>query len=153
MGYSQPRIVPFFEDLPLSLHLGVLGMPGYYPRQYQRKSILAIDSFSVTSYFGLLEICKPKKGETIVISGAAGAVGSHVGQIAKSIGCKVIGIAGSDEKGEVLINVFGFDGFINYKKPNLADALRILTPDGIDCYFDNVSIVYFCERTAKVDIL
>lgn len=75
----------------------------------------------------------------MVISGAAGAVGSHVGQIAKLKGCRVIGIAGSDEKGKVLVDELGFDGFINYKKSDLAEALTALAPKGIDCYFDNVS--------------
>lgn len=93
----------------------------------------------VTSYFGLQEICQPKKGETVVISGAAGAVGTHVGQIAKILGCKVIGITGSDSKGEILVKEFGFDGFVNYKKPNLAENLKNLADQGIDCYFDNVS--------------
>lgn len=73
-----------------------------------------------------------------MISGAGGAVGSHVGQIAKIKGCKVIGIAGSDEKGDWLVNELGFDHFINYKKPNLAKHLKNYAPDGVDCYFDNV---------------
>lgn len=73
-----------------------------------------------------------------MVSGAAGAVGSHVGQIAKLKGCRVIGIAGSDEKGKVLVDELGFDAFINYKKPDLAKQLSDSAPKGVDCYFDNV---------------
>lgn len=91
-----------------------------------------------TAYFGLLEICHPKQGETVVITGAAGAVGSHVGQIAKLKGCKVIGIAGSDEKGKMLIEDLNFDGFVNYKNKDFWKVLRETAPNGIDCYFDNV---------------
>lgn len=90
-----------------------------------------------TAYFGFLEICKPKEGETVVVTGAAGAVGSVVGQIAKIKGCKVIGIAGSDEKGQFLKEL-GFDHSINYKKPNFAETLAKYSPNGIDSYFDNV---------------
>lgn len=85
-----------------------------------------------------MEICKPKSGETVVITGAAGAVGSHVGQIAKIKGCTVIGIAGSDEKNEWLKSL-GFDHVINYKKQDVAKALAEVAPKGIDCYFDNVN--------------
>lgn len=74
----------------------------------------------------------------MVVSGAAGAVGSHVGQIAKIKGCKVIGIAGSDEKGKWLVSELGFDHYINYHRRNLAGTLRSRAPEGIDCYFDNV---------------
>lgn len=74
-----------------------------------------------------------------MITGAAGAVGSHVGQIAKIKGCYVIGITGSDEKGNVLVNDLGFDRFINYKTTNIAKALAEYAPEGIDCFFDNVS--------------
>ncbi|KAF2900198.1 hypothetical protein ILUMI_05993 [Ignelater luminosus] len=114
------RILPDFAKLPLSLRLGVLGMPGS------------------TAYFGFLEICEPKAGETVVVSGAAGAVGNHVGQIAKIKGCTVIGIAGDDEKGKWLVDELGFDHFINYKKPYLAKTLAQYAPSGVDCYFDNV---------------
>ncbi|CAG9836167.1 unnamed protein product [Diabrotica balteata] len=101
-----------------------------------------------TSYFGFLELCQPKSGETVVVSGAAGAVGSHVGQIAKIKGCTVIGIAGSDEKGKWLTEELGFDHFINYKTANIAEELKKAAPNGVDCYFDNVggelsSIVIF----------
>ncbi|XP_048526672.1 prostaglandin reductase 1-like isoform X2 [Dendroctonus ponderosae] len=116
----QTFLLPDFQELPVSLGLGVLGMPGN------------------TAYFGLLELCQPKAGETVVISGAAGAVGSLVGQIAKIKGCIVIGIAGSDEKGKWLTEELGFDYFINYKTQNVEEELRKAAPQGVDCYYDNV---------------
>ncbi|KAJ8937148.1 hypothetical protein NQ314_012023 [Rhamnusium bicolor] len=81
---------------------------------------------------------RPGVGETVVVTGAGGAVGSHVGQIAKIKGCKVIGITGSDEKGRVLVEELGFDHFINYKIADVDKALTELAPEGVDCYFDNV---------------
>lgn len=116
----QSYILPDIGDLPPSLGLGVLGMPGN------------------TAYFGLMEICTPKSGETIVISGAAGAVGSHVGQIAKTLGLTVIGICGSDDKCKWLTEEMGFDSVINYKTMPVATSLRKAAPQGVDCYFDNV---------------
>ncbi|KAJ3647784.1 hypothetical protein Zmor_019644 [Zophobas morio] len=116
-----PYVIPNLSGLPLSYCLGVLGMPGS------------------TAYFGLLDICEPKPGEVVVVSGAAGAVGMIVGQIAKIKGCKVIGITGSDEKGRHLVDVLGFDGYANYKTDNLDQKLGELAPEGIDCYFDNVA--------------
>ncbi|CAG9786835.1 unnamed protein product [Diatraea saccharalis] len=112
--------LPDFESLPVSLGLGVCGRVGN------------------TAYFGLTEICKPKPAETIVISGAAGAVGSHVGQIAKALGCRTIGFAGTDEKCNWLVNELGFDAAGNYKTVNIADYLKENAPHGVDCYFDNV---------------
>ncbi|VDI13944.1 prostaglandin reductase 1 [Mytilus galloprovincialis] len=91
----------------------------------------------LTAYFGFLEICKPKKGEVVVINGAAGAIGSLVGQIAKIKGCKVIGFAGDDEKCKWMKDL-GFDFAYNYKKVILDDVLKKSAPDGIDCFFDNV---------------
>ena len=106
---------------PVSTALGVLGMPG------------------LTAYFGLLDVCAPKAGETVVVSGAAGAVGSIVGQIAKLKGCRVVGIAGTDEKVAWLVDELGFDAAYNYKKEsNHLGKLRELCPGGIDAYFDNV---------------
>jgi NADPH-dependent curcumin reductase CurA len=106
---------------PVSTALGVLGMPG------------------LTAYFGLLEICNPQPGETVVVSGAAGAVGSLVGQIAKIQGCRVVGIAGADDKIAYLTDELGFDGAFNYKTvSNYDEKLKELCPRGIDVYFDNV---------------
>lgn len=106
---------------PLSSYLGVLGMTG------------------LTAYFGLLDIGKPKAGETVVVSGAAGAVGSIVGQIAKVMGCRVVGIAGSDEKVEQLVSELGFDEAINYNTAvSMTQAIAEACPNGVDVYFDNV---------------
>jgi NADPH-dependent curcumin reductase CurA len=108
-------------NIPQSAYLGVLGLTG------------------LTAYLGLTEIGKPKKGETMVVSGAAGAVGSVVGQIGKILGCRVVGIAGTDEKVEMLKSDFGFDAAINYNTTsNMAEALAAACPDGVDVYFDNV---------------
>jgi NADPH-dependent curcumin reductase CurA len=106
--------------MPLPKFLGVLGMPG------------------MTAYFGFLEIGQPKEGETVLVSGAAGAVGSLVGQIAKIKGCKVIGIAGGKEKCDYLLNELNFDAAIDYKSENIWAALKEKCPNGIDVYFDNV---------------
>jgi hypothetical protein len=106
---------------PVSTALGVLGMPG------------------MTAYFGFLEICKPQPGEVVVVSGAAGAVGSLVGQIAKIKGCRVIGIAGADDKVHWLVNDLRCDAAFNYKTcSDFAAKLKEICPVGIDCYFDNV---------------
>ena len=108
-------------DTHASYHLGILGMTG------------------LTAYFGLLDIGKPKSAETVVVSGAAGAVGMVVGQIAKIQGCHIIGIAGSDEKIKLLKEEFGFNGAINYKHAvDIKAAIAELCPDGVDIYFDNV---------------
>jgi hypothetical protein len=86
-----------------------------------------------------MEIGKPTKGETLVVSGAAGAVGSVVGQIGKLLGCRVVGITGSDEKVALLTDTFSFDQAINYKTAaDLKQAIQTACPDGVDCYFDNV---------------
>ena len=109
------------DAAPLSAYLGMLGMPG------------------LTAYLGLMEIGQPQKGETLVVSGAAGAVGSVVGQIGKILGCRVTGIAGSDTKTNLLKNEFGFDEAINYKTTkNMRKAVANACPDGVDVYFDNV---------------
>ena len=106
---------------PASYYLGVLGITG------------------LTAYFGLMDIGKPKAGETVVVSGAAGAVGIAVGQIAKIQGCHVVGIAGSDEKTKLLTTEFGFDDAINYKAtPDMNKAIAAACPKGVDVYFDNV---------------
>jgi NADPH-dependent curcumin reductase CurA len=105
---------------PVTTALGVLGMPG------------------LTAYFGLLDIGQPRTDETVVVSGAAGAVGITVCQLAKIKGCRVIGIAGSDDKNKYLRDELGVDVVINYKTQIVADALKAACPDRIDVYFDNV---------------
>ena len=105
---------------PVTTALGVLGMPG------------------LTAYFGLLDIGQPREGETVVVSGAAGAVGMTVCQIAKIKGCRVVGIAGSDEKNQYLANELHVDETINYKTADIKQALRAACPKGVDVYFDNV---------------
>ncbi len=112
------RIDPALAPLPT--WLGVLGMPG------------------MTAYFGLLDVGQPKPGETVVVSGAAGAVGGLVGQIAKLKGCRVIGIAGGADKCRYIVDELGFDGVIDYKAEDVRKGLRSLAPKGVDVYFDNV---------------
>jgi NADPH-dependent curcumin reductase len=100
---------------------------------------LGLFSFiGITAYFGLLDIGKPKVGETLVVSGAAGAVGSLVGQIGKIKGCRVVGIAGSKEKCRLLTDELGFDAAINYKTESVLESLQQHCPNGIDIYFENV---------------
>ncbi|MFK3976533.1 NADP-dependent oxidoreductase [Shewanella vesiculosa] len=98
-------------------------------------SVFALPGLTATQ--GLFNVGKPQKGETIVVSGAAGSVGSIVGQLAKADGLRVIGVVGSDEKADWIINELGFDGAINYKTDDLAAKLAELTPDGVDVYFEN----------------
>jgi NADPH-dependent curcumin reductase CurA len=105
---------------PLPVYMGTLGMPG------------------MTAYFGLLEIGKPKYGDTVVVSGAAGAVGMIVGQIAKIKGCRVVGIAGGEKKCQYVVKELGFDSAIDYKSEEVRKSLRTHCPNGIDVYFDNV---------------
>lgn len=95
----------------------------------------------LTAYFGFTEMCEPKEGETVVVSGAAGAVGSLVGQIAKLLGLRAIGIAGSEDKCRWLVEELGFDHAINYKTQDVAGEIRRVAPQGVDCYFDNVRIL------------
>lgn len=105
---------------PLPLYLSVLGMPG------------------LTAYFGLLDVGKAKQGDTIVVSGAAGAVGAVVGQIAKIKGCRVVGIAGGADKCKYITQECGFDAAIDYKSEDVRKMLKQHCPNGIDVYFDNV---------------
>ncbi|MFW5825328.1 MAG: NADP-dependent oxidoreductase [Marinobacter sp.] len=114
------RPVDRHPDIPLSAYMSVLGSTG------------------ITAYFGLLDIGKPEAGETLVVSAAAGAVGSIVGQIGKLRGCRVVGIAGGPEKCRWLTEDLGFDGAIDYRHEDVPAALDRLCPDGVDIQFENV---------------
>jgi len=108
------------------------------PPEVPADAVLCVLSLpGLTAYQGLIEIGKPKAGETLVVSGAAGSVGSMVGQIAKAEGLRVVGTAGTDEKCRWLEEELGFDKAINYKSDNLAKQLKEATPDGVDIYFEN----------------
>ena len=117
-GKGLTKVDPSLAPLPV--FLGALGMPG------------------MTAYFGLLDIGKPQAGDTVVVSGAAGAVGTVVGQIAKIKGCRVVGIAGGTQKCEYLTQQLGFDAAIDYKADDVKKALRQHCPQGVNVYFDNV---------------
>jgi NADPH-dependent curcumin reductase len=110
---------------PISYALGVLGMPG------------------LTAYSGLLNVGKPQPGETLVVAAASGAVGSVVGQIAKVKGCRVIGIAGGEQKCRFVREELGFDGCLDHRQPNLAERLQAACANGIDIYFENVGGAVF----------
>jgi NADPH-dependent curcumin reductase CurA len=112
--------LPNIPGVPLTAYLGLFGHIG------------------LTAYFGLLDVGQPKAGETLVVSAAAGAVGSLVGQIGKIVGCRVVGIAGSDEKCRWLTEDLGFDATINYKKEKVFEGLKRTCPSGIDVDFENV---------------
>tara|TARA_B110001454_G_scaffold218167_2_gene245437 strand:- start:354 stop:1358 length:1005 start_codon:yes stop_codon:yes gene_type:complete len=112
--------------------LGALGMPG------------------MTAYFGILEVANIKEGDIVLVSGAAGAVGSIVGQIAKIKGCRVIGIAGGKDKCDYIVNELGFDAAIDYKSENIYTALKRKCPKGVDVYFDNVGGVILDAALSKL---
>ena len=126
--------------IPLPTFIGTLGMPG------------------MTAYFGILEVGKIKEGDTVLVSAAAGAVGSIVGQIAKIKGCRVVGIAGGKSKCDYLTKTLGFDGSIDYKSENVTKAIKNYCPKGIDVFFDNVggdildSALIFLRKNARVVI-
>jgi len=118
-GPRELTLLPKGDDTPLTAYLGLLGHIG------------------LTAYFGLLDVGQPKAGETLVVSAAAGAVGSLVGQIGKIKGCKVVGIAGTDEKCRWIVDELGFDAAVNYKTEPLRETLRERCGGGVDVYFDN----------------
>ncbi len=126
--------LPARRDLPLPAYMSVLGMTG------------------ATAYFGLLEIGKPQAGETLVVSAAAGAVGSIVGQIGKLKGCHVVGIAGSDEKCRHVVADLGFDACLNYRKPSFAQELTAACPRGIDIDFENVGGTILDDILARINL-
>ncbi len=119
---------------PLPLYLGTLGMTGF------------------TAYFGLLDVGEPKEGETVLISGAAGAVGSITGQIAKIKGCRVVGIAGGPEKCRYIVEELGFDAAIDYKNESVKAGIKTHCPNGIDVYFDNVGGEILDLALAKINM-
>ena len=123
-GAANDKTASFFKIdprmAPLTTWLNTLGMPG------------------MTGYFGLLESGLPKAGETVVVSGAAGAVGMTVGQVAKHLGCRVVGIAGGKDKCDFVVNELGFDACIDYKGGDVKEGLKEHCPKGVDIYFDNV---------------
>ena len=126
--------LPRLPGVSLDAYMGPLGMTG------------------ITAYFGLLDIGEPKEGETLVVSGAAGAVGSVVCQIGKLKGCRVVGIAGSDDKGSYLTEELSIDVAINYKTQNVYKSLRKACPDGIDIYFENVGGPMLDAVLAQINI-
>ncbi len=118
-GFQMRKVNPEIAAPPS--WLGGLGMPG------------------ITAYFGMVDIGRPRSGDTVVVSAAAGAVGSIAGQIAKNLGCRVIGIVGSEEKCKYITDVLGFDAAINYKSEIIVERLHDICPEKIDVYFDNVA--------------
>lgn len=137
----QEYVVPPYERLrkinpalaPISTANGVLGMPG------------------MTAYFGLLDVGAPRVGDTVVVAAASGAVGAVVGQIARIMGCRVVGIVGSQAKADYIVDELGFDAAINYRTQNLMSALGEACPNGIDVYFENVGGAIWdavCEHLA-----
>ncbi|MCX7220574.1 MAG: NADP-dependent oxidoreductase, partial [Burkholderiales bacterium] len=124
LGAADDKSASFYKVdpklAPLPKYLNALGMPG------------------MTAYFGLLDVGHPKADETVVVSGAAGAVGQTVGQVARQKGCRVVGIAGGKEKCDFVVNELGFDACIDYKTGSVKDGLKEHCPNGVDIYFDNV---------------
>jgi NADPH-dependent curcumin reductase CurA len=121
------------SPIPLSAYLGAVGMPG------------------LTAWYGLTQIMQPKAGETVVVSAASGAVGSVVGQLAKQMGCRVVGIAGGAEKCAYVVNELGFDACVDYKAGNLDADLAAATPDGTDAVFENVGGEVFDASLARMN--
>jgi NADPH-dependent curcumin reductase len=133
VSQEMVRILPVIPGLSATAYLSALGATG------------------ITAYFGLLDIAKPQPGETLVVSSAAGAVGSIVGQIGKIKGCRVIGIAGGPDKCRWLTEELGFDGAIDYKNEDVGAALDRLCPDGIDINFENVGGPIMDEVMARMN--
>jgi NADPH-dependent curcumin reductase len=133
-GAFAARKLPKIPGVPLSTFMSALGFTG------------------ATAYFGLLDLGQPKAGETVVVSAAAGAVGQIVGQIAKIKGCRVVGLAGSDEKCRYVVKDLGFDACINYKKGDLVAALKRECPNGIDVDFENAGGVILDAVLANINM-
>jgi NADPH-dependent curcumin reductase len=129
--FQKVPAIPFVSD---TMFLGVLGITG------------------ITAYFGMTEIAKPEKGETLVVSAAAGATGSIAGQIGKIHGCRVVGIAGGDEKCKWLTGDLGFDAAVNYKQPDWKEKLAAATPKGIDIDYENVGGEIMAEVLNRMNL-
>ena len=129
-GYMRPFRIP--RDVSITAPLGILGNTG------------------LTAYFGLIKVGKPKQGDVVLVSGAAGSTGSVVGQIAKIMGCRVIGTAGGSEKCRWLTRELGFDAAIDYKSEDLNSALKKLCPDGVNIVFDNVGGEFLSESLLHI---
>ena len=134
-GVSDGAMLMKVDDrhIPLSAYLGSVGMPG------------------VTAWYGLMDICQPKAGETVVVTAASGAVGSVVGQLAKMKGCRAVGIAGGAEKCRYVVDELGFDACVDYKAGNLWKDIKAATPQGIDCLFENVGGEIFDTLLARMN--
>lgn len=117
--HAADKVTVVEDDGDPAHHLGIYGTNG------------------LTAYFGLLDVGEPRAGQTVVVSAAAGSVGHVVGQLAKIAGCRVVGVVGSDEKGQRLVDELGFDAVVNYRSPDFRDAFKAACKDGIDVYFDN----------------
>ena len=122
------------DDVPITAYLGVIGMPG------------------ITAWTGLMTICEPKAGETVVVDAASGAVGSVVGQLAKSVGCRVVGIAGGPEKCNYVTSELGFDACIDHKAADFEKNLGQALPNGIDCLFENVGGAIFEALLPRMNV-
>ena len=135
MGVSDGVLLKKVDTthIPLSAYLGTVGMPG------------------MTAWYGLMQIIKPKAGDTIAVSAASGAVGTVVGQLAKQLGCRVIGIAGGKEKCDYVVNELGFDACIDYKGGNLYKDVKAAAPNGIDGLFENVGGVVMDSVLARMN--
>jgi len=140
-GWQQYAAIPAKQalkiktsDVPVTAYLGAIGMPG------------------ITAWTGLLTICEPKAGETVVVDAASGAVGSVVGQLAKSLGCRVVGIAGGTAKCEYVVKELGFDLCVNHQAPDFEQALDQALPNGIDCLFENVGGAIFEELLPRMNV-
>ena len=137
------------EDVPVgSMVLGSTGWQAYVALAAESVTLIPSERESIqylgplgvnglTAYFGLFRVGRPARGETVMVSAAAGSVGHFVGQMAKIQGCRVVGVCGDDSKCDKLVKELGFDAAVNYRDANFRDSLKSATPDGVDVYFDN----------------
>ena len=136
--FGQDLLLSSAKSQKLSRNLSRINSQNSVPEGVDEETVLSVFALpGVTAMKGLYGFGAPKAGETLVVSGAAGSVGSLVGQLGKADGLRVIGVAGDDEKCSWIVNELGFDGAINYKSDDIATKLAELTPDGVDIYFEN----------------